>query len=364
MQNVSRFEASLLRLLYYFLQREPQERALSLIAGRLQPPPCLSRPAVRIAQDAIAKGCVALLAARGGWRDERHLRGDQSVGGRLWQRTPPDQLALHFSQETMRFLIWITANRPDDKEPLWQPDFDVLTMGDLVLLFFAHEGLRRASGIAELLKRPPFAVHGLCWLAYPEDFTDVPADLTPNFEPWTTGLGACILEAMQDELLHRWLRVESDKERIADPAVMRALGTSQDRVLTAFLDAVHKAGRRDLARFLLRAAARLLTPHAHSGMWTGGLQMSGTRLTDRNATYQAAVAFLRHLDRLASWTRWAKMVGYYDEDYTAAQAWLNDWEANITGPVGAEDTTFGNPVTRAHSIIRNLDPLRQGGPAT
>src|SRR5262249_12404375 len=39
MQNVSRFEASLLRLLYYFLLREPVDRALPLVEQRCQQPP-------------------------------------------------------------------------------------------------------------------------------------------------------------------------------------------------------------------------------------------------------------------------------------------------------------------------------------
>jgi len=352
MQNVSRFEASLLRLLYYFLQREPVERALPLVEARCQPPPCLSRPAVRLVQDALAKGCVYLLAQRGGWRDERHLREDKPRGGRLWERTAPEKLGLAFSRQSMAFLVWITSARPGDKEPYWQPNHDDLTHGDLVLLFFAHEGLRRAVetlGAPDLRKRPPYLYHGLCWLAYPEDFTHAPAEAAPRFAPWTNGLGACMLEALQSELVQRWIRVESDKEQITDPVAMRALGQSQDRVLGVFLDAVEKIERRDLARFLLRAAAHLLGPNAHPGMWTGGLQMGGQRLADRAATYQAAVSFLRHLDRLQTWARWARSCGYYDEGYQAAQLWLADWE-QYQG-----DTL----VARAQGIIRNLDPMRQ-----
>jgi hypothetical protein len=58
---------------------------------------------------------------------------------------------------------------------------------------------------------------------------------------------------------------------------------------------------------------------------------------------------LRHLDRLAGWTRWARSCGYFDEGYDAAQLWLNDWE-QYDG-----DTLVG----RAQTIIRNLDPMRQ-----
>jgi hypothetical protein len=352
MQNVSRFEASLLRLLYYFLRREPVERALPLVEARCEAPACLSRGAVRLVQEALAKGCTFLLAQRGGWRDERYLRNEKPAGGRLWQRTPPEKLALRFSRRSLEFLIWITASRPGDKQPGWQPDPAELTHGDLVLLFFAHEGLRdtvEGLGAPALRKRAPFATHGLCWLAYPEDFAQAPESARPDFAPWIDGVGGCILEALQPELTARWVAVEGGKERIEQAAVMRALGGAQDRVLDAFLAAAEKAGRRDLARFLLRAAAQLLGPHAHPGMWTGALQLGGQRLADRAAAYQAATSLLRHLERLAGWARWARACGYFDEGYDAAQLWLADWEQYDGDAL----------VSRAQVIIRNLDPMRQ-----
>lgn len=352
MQSVSRFEANLLRLLYYFLRREPPERALPLLEQRLAMPPCLSRTAVNLVQDALGKGCVFLLAQRGGWRRERHLRGEQIKEGRLWQRTDPADLALSFSRHTLEFLLWVTAARPADKEGAWKPAAAELTLGDLLLLFFAHQGLRVApEAVAgpQLRARPPLATHGLCWLAYPEDYAGAPEKVAPDFAPWTNGAGAAMLEAMQIDLAARWVQVESGKERVIDPAEMRALGRAQERVLTGFLDAVEAAGRLDLARFLLRAAAALLGPHAHAGMWTGALQMTSQRLADRAATYQAAVAFLRHLDRLQTWERRARTVGYFDEGYAASQLWKSDWETY-------EGDTL---VSRARAIIQQLDPMRQ-----
>src|SRR5262245_2081117 len=353
MQNVSRFEASLLRLLYYFLRREPAERALPLVEQRVvKPPDCLSAGAVGLVKEALAKGCTFLLAQRGGWRDERHLRGGKVAPGRLWQRTPPEELGLKFSGHSLAFLIWVTAARLGDKEPSFKPDAAELTPADLLLLFFAHEGLRptvESLGAPALRKRPPFAEHGLCWLAYPEDYAGAPDGATPDFGPWTTGLGACMLEALQPELALRWVQMEGAKERVDQPAAMRGLGRAQERVLTAFLDALEKASRRDLGRFLLRAAQQLLGPHAHPGMWTGSLQMSGQRLADRAATYQAAVAFLRLLERLHGWARWARTVGYFDEEFQAAQLWLSDWE----------QCQGDDLVHRAQAIIRSLDPMRQ-----
>jgi hypothetical protein len=366
MQTVNRFEANLLRLLYYFLGQEPAEVALPLVEERPVRPPCLSRTAVRLAKDALAKGCTFLLAGArrqdrapggpearcGGWRVERHLRGDRVAEGRLWERTPPAELGLTFSRHTLAFLMWITAAQPGDKDG-WGPPESELTPGDLAFLYFAHEALRESAdslGAPELRRRPPFVRHGLCWLAYPEDFTNAPADAAPDFTPWTVGVGACMLEALQPQLAERWTHVEASKARIADWRRMRELGRSQERVLTAFLDAVEAAGRLDLARFLLRAAAQLLGPYAEAGLWVGGLQSAGPRLADRADTYQAALAFVRQTARLQAWERRARTVGYFDEGYAAAQLWKADWEQ-----YGGDALT-----ERARAVIQQLDPMRQG----
>jgi hypothetical protein len=352
MQTVTRFEANLLRLLYYFLGREPAETSLALLEDRRSPPPCLSRPAVRLAQDALAKGSVWLLARRGGWRVERHLRGGRVAEGRLWQRTPPAELGLPFSRHTLDFLVWITAARPGDREPNWQPDEAELSDGDRVLLYLAHQGLREAAeslGAADLRRRQPFVQHGLCWLAYPEDYTAAPDDAAPNFTPWTAGVGAAMLEALQPELAARWVQVEASKGRISEWQRMRDLGRSQERVLTAFLDAVEQAGRLDLARFLLRAAQQLLPEHADATLWVGGMPSAGPRLADRAATYQSALALLRQMPRLQGWERRARAVGYFDEGYQASQLWKADWEQCCGDALH----------DRAQAIVRRLDPMRQ-----
>ena len=191
------------------------------------------------------------------------------------------QLEVPFSTHTLEFLIWITANRPGDKDSTWHPREEDLTLGDRLLLYFAHEGLRNVAeglGRAVLRTRQPFVEHGLCWLAFPKDYTAAPVGSRPHFTPWTNGVGAAMLEALQAELGRRWIEVESGKERIVEPQAMRVLGLAQERVLTAFLDAVEQVGRMDLARFLLQAASVLVGPHAQAGMWTARLHMAGLRV--------------------------------------------------------------------------------------
>src|SRR5437868_3713014 len=144
MNVVSRFEEELLRTLYFFVRRLPLEQARPLFAGRLvrERPKCLSRAAVALVQDALAKGCVELLARAGGWKRERFLRGDRPVEGRLWERTPPRQLGLTFSGHTLAFLVWVASVRPGDKQA-WTAPEEELTIGDRVLLYYAYDTMRR-----------------------------------------------------------------------------------------------------------------------------------------------------------------------------------------------------------------------------
>ncbi len=150
-------------------------------------------------------------------------------------------------------------------------------------------------------------------------------------------------------MTEHWIEIEGSKERIASPQTMQGLGTAQEKALGGFLDAIDKVGRLDLARFVLRAATVIVSPHAHAGMWTGALHTTGMRLADRTATYQAAMVFLHQLSRFQAWANRARATSFFDEGYQAAQLFLADWE-QYQGNVLCE---------RAQTIIRQMDPLRQ-----
>jgi hypothetical protein len=345
MKLVSRFESNLLRILHFFVGRVPREQALPLLLNALPAPRCLSADAVALVRDTLGKGCTLYLARAGGWRRERHLRGDHVVEGRLWQRTPPADLGLPFSRHVLGFLIDVTTHKLPDVQP-WQVSTDELTIGDHLLFFLAHRALRDIELCLPLRAQPVQVNNVLCRLVYPEDFApDLPV---PDFAPWTTGLGACILEALQPVLAQHWLTVERSKAHALDWRQLGAVGRSQDQVLSAFLVAVEKAGRLDLARFLLRTLQRVLTPDATAEMWGVRIARSGPRMADRSATAQAAVALLRQAERFQRWERSARGVGYFDEGYAASQLTKTDWERS-----GGDDL-----VTRALAIIRATDPLR------
>ena len=347
MKTVTRFEANLLRLLHFFLRRVPPEQAKPLLLNRCPAPPCLHRAAVELVQDALAKGCVQLLARDGGWRRQRHLRGERAVEGRLWERTPAADLRMAFSAHALRFLIRVTAAEPGDAQPAWDPPPEELTAGDRFLLFLAYDSLRDTKWGQDLRKRAAFRQHGLCRLAFAADFAGASAETRPDFAPWTDGLGAAILEVWQDGLAESWLEAEARKGRIKDWQELRAAGQAQERVLGWFFEAVAAAGRPDLTRFLFRVLGGLLADGAAPQTWFAGLSSPGPRLAERAATYRAALAVLRQFDRLRQWYRLARGVGYFDEGYAASQFWKADWERLDGDGLHA----------RAQGILRQVEPL-------
>lgn len=348
MKSVSRFEAGLLRLLHFFLHQAPAQPLNQILDAKLERPPCLSRAAVELVQDALAKGIVVLLTRCGAWRVERHLRGESVVGGRLWQRTPPEKLGLSFTANTLDFLMWIAAKRPTPDKTGWQPVVEP-TLGDLVFLHFAYEQLRGNDIGTALLRQVPLNTSGLGWLACADHYGRLASAATPDLTPWLSEPGSSLLEALQPLLAERWLRMEIDKGLVQDWKQLRDIGRAQERVLDVFLDAIDAAGRPDLARFLLRCAGRVLTPSATAHMWTKGLRQPAPRLADRADTSRGALAFVHVLPRLQRWERRARTVGAFDEGYRASQLWKADWER-----------FDGDELTeRAQGIIRQLDPMRQ-----
>jgi hypothetical protein len=345
MKAVSRFEANLLRILHFFLGRVPREQALPLLVNAQLPPRCLSADAIALVEDSLAKGCTLLLARSGGWRRERHLRAGRVAEGRLWERTPPAELGLSFSARSLDFLIGLTTVKLPEAEP-WNVPVAELTVADMLLFFFAHEALREVENCQPLRETSGLAQNALCRLAYPEDFP--PSLPAPDFAPWTSELGACILEALQPMLAQRWLGAERGKAQLLDWRRLAAVGRSQEAVLVAFLIAVENAGRLDLARFLLRTLGRLLTPDASAAMWGVRIVRGGPRMADRLETTQAALALLRQTERFQGWERRARSVGYFDEEYEGSQLTKNDWER-----CGGDDL-----FVRAQAIIRATDPLR------
>jgi hypothetical protein len=352
-KSVSRFEANLLRILRYFLRQVPPEQALRLVNDRFDRPKCLSADAVHLVKDSLSKGCVLYLVRSGGWKRDRFLRNGEPRFGRLWERSPVEKLALAFSKYALGFLMWVTANRPKEERPVWTVDDKNQTVADRLLFFLAYEALRTDADLAAALRSSSaFGGNALAWLTHPNDFAGEPDTPVPSFDVWLTEPGSFVLEALQPVLEHRWLEIERTKGQVGNWADLNQQGQVQGRVIEAFTQAVNRAGRRDLVRFLLATMSRLLsTPDMAPTFWTGGLQGAGPpRLADRLETQRNALSLLRSADRLRNWEREARRSGYLDEDYAASKFWLGEWER-------FDMTAIAD---RAQRVLQQVEPLRIG----
>lgn len=348
MYTVNRFEGNLLRIVRGILGQAPRAEVLALLSRETPRPAGLSRGAVEILQQMLAAGCVRLLA-RWGWRRVRHLRGDRPVEGRLWQRTPPRELGLTFSRNTPSLLLWLTAWKETASEDLWKPSADIpLTTGDRLLLFLTCRTVQ-GTPLADSLQRLSAWRHdGLCRLAFADGFAGLPSAEPIDWRPWLTGVGACIFEACQHELADRWVQMERTKWELTRADLTRAIGEAQEDVLNSLFDAVETHDRRDLCRFILMAADRLLGGEPPVQRWLRPLDVSGLTMGQRVRTYQAALALVRSLARLEYWQRQAVAIGYFDEGYAASQLWKSDWE-RYRGE---------HSCAHARAIVQRADPLR------
>ncbi|QSQ27464.1 hypothetical protein JY651_22250 [Pyxidicoccus parkwayensis] len=323
-------------------------------------PERLSPGAMHVLRDTLSKGAVLALARCGGWRKQRYLDGGQERSGRLWERHAPP--ALHFSALSFHTLRWL-LEQPLVKHGCKSLEAEgALTPADEFFLYLccrlvAGTPCAKAVGEQALFRRS-----ALCWLGVPDVFGTTPPKLTAaSFAPLLAN-GGWLLEALQADLAHRWRHLEESKRFLHEPEAMVALGAAQEAVLSAFLDALDAAGRRDLAGFLLQAGRPLLEQPA--SRWVEGLSLTSA-LSVRASAARASGAFLRSLGRLARWDADHRTVRFFDDTYDAAQLLLSEWspvgEAGFRRAADLE-RELSSSLTTASAIPPTL-PLPSAGSA-
>lgn len=355
MTQVSPTEHELLTLARAIMglgQYTPME---DLLRDRHTVPERLSPGAMHVLRDTLAKGGVLALARCGGWRKQRYLDGGQERSGRLWERHPPP--ALHFSPLCFHTLRWLLeqplvkhgcAALPADKAP---------TLADELFLYLCCRLVAGTPCAKAVGLQASFRSSALCWLGFPELLGAPPAKL--DFAPLLAG-GGWLLEALRGDLARRWRRLEESKRFLVEPEAQVALGTAQEAVLTAFLDAVDAAGRRALAGFLLDAGRPLLEQPATR--WVESLSLTAS-LSQRTSAARAAGGYLRCLARLARWDADHRAVRFFDDGYDAAQLLLSEWspfgEAGFRRAADLE-RELSTSLTTASSIPATLPPPSAG----
>lgn len=360
-RQVSKFEFNLLRILRFMVGHFPADQGMQLVRAAVTRPDCLAEGAVDLVKDTLAKASVLFLVRQGGWRNDKYLRDNQPVPGRVWERVPLDERSLEFSRPVLEFLMWATAEKVNDTKTAWDAAPKALTPADELFFWMAFDAVRADPDLLAVFRRKDaFRLNPLCWISFPGDMVEGDEATPPSFAPLFEGQRAVILECLQKHLEHRWTRSERMKGQIGDWKRMRQQGRAEFAALGAFLKAAgpDAAKRMDLARFVLRTNASLFTGDMTPVFWTGGLQGSGPpRLADRLDTQRSALAVPRQMEVFEGWQAWARDVPFYDPDYPASQLWKLDWEAVNGERVSA----------RARAAVEMLEPLRGpigGTPAT
>jgi hypothetical protein len=348
-RTVSTFESSLIRITRALVGRLSLAEALPLLLRRVPAPKCLSRDCVALVENTLAVGMTERLA-RLGWQPQRSQRGEQVVSGRLWERWPGEARALEFSCQTLQWLIWLTSDNIADPEAAPRLKPDRFTLGDLVLRLQAMLVLNHTLGVGTLLTQPGFRDHALIALLFPETRAEQRITGGVDFAPWVQPEGAWITETITPLLAQRWVRIEREKRQSADLAFIRLLSSTQQQVLDAFLDAVTRCGRWDLARWLLSAAGDVLREVPAHERYFPRFRTDGMRMTERSMLYEQGLVLFRGLERLQEHHRQARSVGFHEEGYQASQLWKSDWER-----------LHGDAIcNQAGELVRQNLPLRLG----
>lgn len=347
MRSVSRFESNLLQIVQGVFRPTARRKLLRFIANPSDRPKCLSASAVFLLQDTLAKGSIQRLALQGAWRRDRFLRSGQAKAGRTWDRIPLNQRRLSFSEISIRFLLWLTSTEFSDNRKSRQFHCkEQPTGGDLLLLYWVYEFVREAPFAAGWRNWPVIVANPFCRLMFPEDFGEAIGE-SCKFESAFTTDTTFLWEVLQPQLAARWIAIEQGKLENDSVNAVQHIGQSQIFTAGEFLNAAERAGRRDLARWFFETTRLFFLGEPTAEQWTGHLQVEGLRMADRVEAYRAAVSLAQIFARLDIWQAEARAIGYLDEDYRAAQFWLEMWE-HMHGDALS---------STAKRMLRSVDPI-------
>jgi len=281
-------------------------------------PPAWGETCEALLEDALRQVWPAL------WR--RNVAPDRD-GKRVWERNP--LAALHHTPASASLIRWLTAT-PFAAPPSAIDKLDALpgAIGDHVLLYLALDAAAGTPAQATMARQPAFRASPLVWLGFAHLFDGAPP---AAFDALATGEAAAVVDALGPELAKRWAQVEIAKRSVTAPDKLIALGAAQDATLTAFMAACDRVRRRDLAAWVIDAAAPLL---ARDIAPMPSVLDVNAPLSARTAARSAAGSLLRGVQAWARWDSQHRGVRFIDDDYDRAQRLLARFET--IGQVGVD----------------------------
>ena len=315
---VAASEADLIRLSRALVTSRSD--AVTLVRARKMPPQ-ISTQCADLLADALSRLWPAIWR-RGGARPSAWLDGDRVVRGRPWERRPPVGLA--HSAETLHLLRWLVATRfGTDTANAGTLEQHPLEVGDELIIYLALDQTSDTPAQRAIASLPLVTGSALAWLGFAHLFIDDKPPPQSAFDAFTRDAGACVIESLGPEIARRWYDVELRKRAYVEPEVLAGLGAAQDAALDRFMTACDRAKRRDLAGWILEAAApsleRQLKPVPEE-------LDPNTSLAARQAARRGAGALLRGVIRWHEWDQQHRGVRFIEDDYAAAQLLLARFE--------------------------------------
>jgi hypothetical protein len=300
----------------------------SLLAGSRTMPPKIGPTCASLVADALSQVWPSLWT-RDGARPGASVRDGKVVRGRGWERNPV--APLDYSPFTIAFLRWLVEMPLATAGVVDKLAAKPATIGDQVVGYLALEVALETPAQLTIARASRVALAPLAWLGFAHVLPGEPPDDPKPWDALVTGTGAVVVEALQQDLAKRWRTIELGKRAVSDPDELVKLGRGQDATLTAFMAACTRAGRRDLAGFILDAMVPLLgrdvAPFPNDLDRTKPLGL-------RMAARVAAGALLRGLATWCDWDREHRGVRFLDDDYEASQLLLTRFEK--AGKYGAD----------------------------
>ena len=294
-----------------------------LLAGSRSMPAKIGPTCAELVGDALAQLWPALWR-RDGARPGASIRAGKVVRGRGWERNPIAPLELSpFTLALLRWLVEMPLATPGAVDKLATRP---VTIGDQVVAYLALDVAAETPAQLTIARSSQVTRAPLAWLGFAHLLPGDPPEVE-EFAKLVTGTGAVVVEALQLDLAKRWRAVELTKRAITDPDQLIAIGHGQDLTLTRFMDACTRAGRRDLAGFVLDAMLPLLARDV--APFPNDLDRTKP-LSVRMAARNAAGALLRGVATWCEWDRAHRGVRFLDDDYEASQLLLMRFERSAS----------------------------------
>ena len=337
--TITRAETNVLTLARVAVGAIPAMDVMRLLVSSVSTPVRLGPTARAALADTLSRGTVLALARQGGWI----TFGDQ----RLWERSSPPKLG--YTGNLIRLINWLLATPLTEVE---QPPLTLkgpLTAAEDAFVALLLDRLRGTGCEAALARQPALRSSPLTILAHAGLLVrEAPLTGQVHFDvhalaPW--------VEGFRTLLARSWLALERQRRELTEPSVLTRIGQTQEAVLGGFLDAIHRAGRHDLATFLIDVGVQWVTPERKAEDFTKSMSLDAP-LRERTEARRRSAAVLRALAILRTWDQEHRSVRFIDEGYDVAQRLVADWER--LGERG---------FTRAAELVTELDAIPTLAPA-